>query len=89
MLQRVAITINQETEVMEHQLRRNGVTIIHGLASFVDEHRIQVQNSYGKVTEYWADYVLLATGTRPKRPEHIEFDGETCPAKRDNGRDAK
>ena len=77
LLQRVAITINQETEVMEHQLRRNGVTIIHGSASFIDEHRIRVENSHCNVTEYWADYILLATGTRPQRPENIEFDGET------------
>lgn len=77
LLQRVSITINQETEVMEHQLRRNGVTIIHGSASFVDEHCIQVENHYGKITQYWADFVVLATGTRPFRPENIAFDDET------------
>lgn len=76
LLQRVTITINQETEVMEHQLRRNGVTIIYGSASFVNEHVIQVENPHGKKTKLWADHVLLATGTRPHRPEHIDFDGE-------------
>jgi len=77
LLQRVAITINQETEVMSHQLRRNNVEIIQGTASFLDPHRIQIENRHGKISEVRADNVLLATGTRPHRPEHIPFDGET------------
>ncbi|HED35331.1 MAG TPA: Si-specific NAD(P)(+) transhydrogenase [Gammaproteobacteria bacterium] len=77
LLQRVAITINQETEVMTHQLRRNNVEIIEGTGSFIDPHRIQIENRYGKVMKVHADFVLLATGTKPHRPEHIPFDGET------------
>jgi len=77
LLQRVAITINQETEVMSHQLRRNNVEIIQGTASFLDPHRIQIENRHGKLSEVRADHVLLATGTRPHRPGHIPFDGET------------
>jgi len=76
LLQRVAITINQETEVMSHQLRRNNVEIIQGAGSFLDPHRIQIENRHGKISEVHADHVLLATGTKPHRPEHIPFDGE-------------
>ncbi|MDH5485651.1 MAG: Si-specific NAD(P)(+) transhydrogenase [Gammaproteobacteria bacterium] len=77
LLQRVAITINQETEVMAHQLRRNGVVIIKGSASFVDAHTIQVQGCDGKDSQLRGEFVLLATGTRPMRPANVEFDGET------------
>ena len=76
LLRRVAITINQETEVMAHQLRRNGVNIIQGTASFIGSHKIRVENRHGKVSEYQTEYVLLCTGTRPHRPGHIPFDGE-------------
>ncbi len=76
LLQRVAITINQETEVMSHQLRRNNVEIIQGTGSFLNPHKIQIENRHGKLSEVTADYVLLATGTRPHRPDHIPFDGE-------------
>jgi len=76
LLQRVAITINQETEVMAHQLRRNGVNIIQGTASFIDPHKIRVENRHGKITEYHAEHVVLSTGTKPHRPSHIPFDGE-------------
>ncbi len=76
LLQRVAITINQETEVMSHQLRRNNIEIIQGTASFKDPHRIQIENRHGKLSEIQGDHILLATGTRPHRPKHIPFDGE-------------
>jgi len=77
LLQRVAITINQETEVMSHQLRRNNVEVIQGSGSFLDPHRIQIENRHGKISEVRADHVLLATGTKPHRPDHIPFDGES------------
>jgi NAD(P) transhydrogenase len=77
LLQRVAITINQETEVMSHQLRRNNVEVIQGSASFLDAHRIQIENRHGKTSEVKGDHILLATGTKPNRPEHIPFDGES------------
>jgi len=77
LLQRVAITINQETEVMSHQLRRNNVELIQGTGSFLSPNRIQIENRHGKISEVQAEHVLLATGTRPHRPDHIPFDGET------------
>jgi len=64
LLQRVAITINQETEVMSHQLRRNNVEVIQGSASFIDAHHIKIENSNGKISEIRGDFILLATGTR-------------------------
>ena len=76
LMQRVAITINQETEVISDQLRRNGVNIIKGHASFVDAHTLKVENHYGKISEYKAKKILLATGTSPRRPEGIPFDGD-------------
>lgn len=76
LLHRVAITINQETEVMSHQLRRNNVDILYGSASFLGPHRIQIESRHGKVSEVQGDFILLATGTKPHRPDHIPFDGE-------------
>lgn len=76
LMQRVAITIKHEVEVMAHQLHRNGVSIIQGSASFINPHSIQVDNADGKLSQYSTDKVLLATGTRPRQPEDIPFDGE-------------
>ena len=76
LMQRVAITINQEVEVMSHQLSRNGVDVIQGTASFKDAHSIQIESRDGKKTQYTTDKVMLSTGTRPRRPDDIAFDGE-------------
>ena len=48
LMQRVAITIKHEVEVMAHQLHRNGVSIIQGSASFTDCHCIQVEDVGGQ-----------------------------------------
>lgn len=75
--QRLAITIRREVEVINHQLARNGVTMLQGAASFVDDHHLTVRTSQGKSLELEAAYVLIATGTHPVRPEGIPFDGRT------------
>lgn len=76
LMQRVAITINQEVQVMSHQLHRNGVTVLEGTASFIDANHIRVESRDGKVVEYKTEKVMLATGTRPRRPDDVPFDGE-------------
>ncbi len=76
LLEQVAITINRETEVMAHQLRRSNIEIIQGCGRFLDAHRLQVENRHGKACVLEADHILLATGTRPQRPADVPFDGE-------------
>ncbi len=76
LMHRVAITINQETEVMSHQLRRNNIDVIQGTGSFMDPHTIKIENRHGKTSQVSADFVMLATGTRPHRPENIPFNGK-------------
>ncbi len=76
LMKRLDITLNHEIEVMEHQLIRNGVTVIQGSASFVDPHRIKVEKADGHFEEYTADKFLIAVGSRPARPEGIPFDND-------------
>jgi len=65
-----------ELEVVQDQLQRNGVDIYAGQAQFLRPHEIEVVGPEGRsVVE--ADKVLLACGTKPARPEHIPFDGQT------------
>jgi NAD(P) transhydrogenase len=75
--QRLQITLTHETEVMQHQLMRNGVDVISGQAYFVDANTVHVTESREdpEPDEYTADRVVLAVGTRPHRPAHIPFDG--------------
>jgi NAD(P) transhydrogenase len=64
LLFRVQHVIRTEIDVTVAQMRRNGVEVLFGCASFVDPHTIQVENALGKI-EYQAGVVVIATGTKP------------------------
>jgi len=71
--QRLELTIRHEIEVIGDQLHRNGVRVIHGVATFTDPHTVRIE--YGRHTEMVrAEKILIATGTRPRRPDNIPFD---------------
>lgn len=67
--------IENEVEVIQDQLDRNGVDVFSGDAAFVSPHEIVVHNETGAI-HLETDHVLIATGTKPARPDNIPFDGE-------------
>jgi NAD(P) transhydrogenase len=76
LMQRLEITVRHEIEVIENQLARNGIHVLRGSASFIDAHRLCVEGPDGEVEKLQAEHVLIATGTRPQRPDGIPFDDE-------------
>lgn len=66
--------IETEVTVITNQLRRNGIEVIQGTASFVDPHTLNVARSDGQVDHVQASTIVLATGSRPRRPAEIPFD---------------
>lgn len=77
LLQRLQITIRTGVSVIENQLARNGVTVLHGNASFHDPHTIRVAGPDTAIKEYFAEKIVIATGTTPARPANIPFDDAT------------
>ena len=77
LLDRLDMTIGHEIEVIRDQLGRNGVEVMDGTATFESAHRMQVERPGGDFEIIEADKILLATGTKPYRPDHIPFDDET------------
>lgn len=65
----------KETQMLE-QLMKAGVTLVPGEASFVDPHTLQISASHGDARRLSAAVIVLATGSRPRRPEDIPFDKE-------------
>lgn len=65
-----------ELDVVNDQLERNRVDVFAGTARFSGPHEIEVARREGDVT-LEAEFVLIASGTKPCRPDHIPFDG-TC-----------
>ena len=59
-------------EIIRLQLERNKVEVLHGFASFIDPHRIEVKAA--NTREISAGSFVLATGNRPRRPDGICFE---------------
>src|ERR1700676_242453 len=64
--------IKTEIDVIRAQLSRNGIEVLTGLASFTDPHRIHVVSSKNQ-SDYEADYVVIATGTKPAESALVPF----------------
>jgi NAD(P) transhydrogenase len=78
LLTRTQHVIGREIDVIRSQLSRNRVTIVTGTASFVDPHTVSVAGPDGnEVRQVRAKNIIIATGTRPARPDTVAFDGET------------
>lgn len=69
--------IAQQESVIMQRLLRSGVALIPGEASFVDAHTIQVSEVSGNKSNISADAIVLATGSRPRRPSTVPFDKKT------------
>ena len=73
---RVQRVIENEVAVIQAQLQRNGVELLHGAGSFLDAHRVQVENGNGR-NELEAANVLIATGTKPAANAKVPVNGRT------------
>jgi NAD(P) transhydrogenase len=71
---RVQRVIENEVSVIQDQLKRNGVDLIHGVAKFTDPHHIRVENNNG-FAELEGEYIILATGTKPAINPKVPING--------------
>ena len=69
--------IGREIDVIRSQLSRNRVALIPGTAAFVDPHTVEVSDERGMRQNVSADHIVVAVGTKPARPDTVDFDGET------------
>jgi NAD(P) transhydrogenase len=69
--------IDRHVQCLGDQLTRNGVVHIHGAASFVGPHDLEVRAPGGTVRMLGAERVVIATGSRPRQPPEIEIDHES------------
>ncbi len=69
--------VGRETDVIRSQLSRNHVQLFSGTGRFVDPHTVALREAGGRERLLSAEHVVIATGTRPARPDSVEFDGRT------------
>lgn len=77
LMARKDLVVKHELEVINNQLDRNDVELIQGTASFVDPNTIKVAAKSGDLDTLHAPVIVIATGSRPRRPGEIPFNDVT------------
>lgn len=57
-------------------MKKNKITVIMGHATLVGGPKVSVKDAEGKVTEYTAPHIIVATGGRAKQLPNLPIDGE-------------
>ena len=76
-VRRKETVIARQESVIVKRLLDSGVSLIPGEAAFVDDHTLEVVDSSGQSRRLSANIIVLATGSRPRRPSDIPFDKKT------------
>jgi NAD(P) transhydrogenase len=76
-VRRKGVVIAQQESVILQRLLRSGVALIPGEAAFADAHTMQVTDAVGNIRRISAEAIVLATGSRPRRPSDVPFDKKT------------
>jgi NAD(P) transhydrogenase len=66
--------VNRKEAQLLERLMKEGVTLIPGEASFIDAHTLQVKGPHADIQHLSAAFIMLATGSRPRRPVSVPFD---------------
>jgi NAD(P) transhydrogenase len=73
---RIQQVVKTEIDVTTAQLSRNGIDVLNGAASFVDPHHLQVTSARSQ-SDYEADFIVIATGTRPAESPLVPINNRT------------
>lgn len=76
MLGSVEEVVSCYASTVKGQMERNGVKTFHGRASFVGVKQIEVRHRNGESEVLDAEFVILATGSRPRQVDGISVDHE-------------
>ncbi|WP_337879827.1 Si-specific NAD(P)(+) transhydrogenase [Rheinheimera sp.] len=72
-LKHAAGVIRKQVQLRSSFYERNRVKVIGGIASFVDANHLRIQTPDAPDQIISAEYIVLATGSRPYRPENVDF----------------
>lgn len=72
-LYRERLVVLTERERIMHNLKRHHVDLYTGVASFADEHTVQVTPNYSEPAILRGEVILIATGSHPFHPPGLPF----------------
>jgi dihydrolipoamide dehydrogenase len=68
------LCVRREQQIL-HQIDAASIRLHKGKATFVSPHELNVYNEKGEFDTITADYFVIATGSRPRRPAQFKPDG--------------
>jgi len=74
-MHRERIVVDKERELIEGTVRRHNITVIHGEGSIKDAHTVHVKSANSEI-DLSGEIILIATGSSPRHPPEIPFDGK-------------
>ncbi|WP_108623754.1 Si-specific NAD(P)(+) transhydrogenase [Candidatus Similichlamydia epinepheli] len=74
--ERIGCILDERRSVIKNQFDRNGVIFTHGVARFRDPYSIEIVRDGNVIAEVKFRFVVLATGSVPRNPMDVPFDGE-------------
>lgn len=83
LMHRKNIVVEKELEIIQDRLDKNRITVFGGRGQFIDRHTIAVHDNDECIASLETEYVVIATGTRPRRLPGLDyqsghvFDGES------------
>ncbi|MCH8536223.1 MAG: Si-specific NAD(P)(+) transhydrogenase [Alkalimonas sp.] len=91
-LKHAAGVIRKQVRLRSSFYDRNRVTTFHGNAAFTGPHHVEITESDGSTQSISAKTIVIASGSRPYRPENVDFnhpriyDSDTILSLRDDPR---
>jgi NAD(P) transhydrogenase len=76
LMTRLDQVVRGHEQYIAEQLARNAVTVWHGRATFIEPGELEVRTVRGERLRVCADYVVIATGSRPRTPSEMHVDHE-------------
>ncbi|HET9908703.1 MAG TPA: Si-specific NAD(P)(+) transhydrogenase [Anaerolineales bacterium] len=74
-MHRERIVVDNERQIIEKTIKRHNITVIQGEGSLKDSHTVHVKSPNSEI-DLSGEIILIATGSSPRRPAEIPFDGK-------------
>ena len=74
-MHRERTVVDKEREIIEKTIKRHNIAVIHGEGSLKDAHTVHVKSPNSEI-DLTGEVILIATGSSPRRPPEIPFDGK-------------
>ena len=76
LVSRCNMVINREVDIIRHQMQRNQVIVIDGMARFLSDRELEITSESSRI-QISADNIVIAVGTESAHPTEVNIDGRT------------